>query len=360
MWGYSNGLYPGSTSQLSSRPTTSAPSSVISTMASSLVGPSPVGPARERVRLRDTYKQAALSIIESLQSRSKPTYTHTDLAQFGFSVQSFDPEDPEFTDSEACLFQPLTPEELEEFEDTFNEFPQTYSVPEHCRMWDRASQISFCLEIFESSYKKEMHEDTVSIRDVSYWDNIKAEDSFHDTGDGMLLGVTIGHSTPQTLPMWHTDSTCQWLDENLKTTRPHIKLVTLTGAEAKENELLHGELGSISNAIYCRLNQPEFETTSIFPVLMLSLFGPRHGRLLQAKFHNSGTLNVQSSPIYNFVDSNEKMKLFVRYNNCKPRDSKESEPVLIAEDSPAPRVQHPASLLESNKGTLSLVAEIAF
>jgi hypothetical protein len=40
---------------------------------------------------------------------------------------------------------------------------------------------------------------------------------------------------------------------------------------------------------------------------MLSLFGPRHGRLLQANFDNSGTLNVWSSPIYNFADNNEKL-----------------------------------------------------
>lgn len=160
-------------------------------MASSLADPSPVDPAQERVRLRDKYKQAARSIIQALQSRSKPAYTHTELTQFRVSVRSFDPEDQNFTDSDACLFQPLTQEELEEykidkkrltededrylhrFQDTYNEFPQTYSVPEHFQMWDRARQILFCLEIFESSYTKEMDEDTVSIEDVSYWDNIK-------------------------------------------------------------------------------------------------------------------------------------------------------------------------------------------
>jgi hypothetical protein len=85
---------------------------------------------------------------------------------------------------------------------------------------------------------------------------------------------------------------------------------------------------------------------------MLSLFGPRHGRLLQAKFDNSGTLNVWSSPIYNFVDNNEKMNLFVRYNNCKPRDGKEFESVIV-EDSPSPHVQYQASHLESDKENLA-------
>jgi hypothetical protein len=81
-----------------------------------------------------------------------------------------------------------------------------------------------------------------------------------------MLGITLGHSTPQALPDWCTDSICQWPDEDQKTTRPHIKLVTLTSAEAKENELLHSEIGSIANAIQCRVRQPEFRNASIFPV----------------------------------------------------------------------------------------------
>ena len=149
----------------------------------------------------------------------------------------------------------------------------------------------------------------------------------------MLEGVKYGHSKPQDLPVWNTRFICQWIDdfEDPESTRPHIKLMTLTGAKAKENELLHGEVASIANALYCRLEQPEFEDTSLFPVLVISLFGPRHGRLLQAQFDNSGILVVRSSPIYNFVDSDDKMQLFLRYNNCKPRDGLEREPVLAEE-----------------------------
>ncbi|KAJ6186438.1 hypothetical protein N7519_007739 [Penicillium mononematosum] len=307
-------------------------------MASSVVDPSPADPAQEPVPSRDKYKQAARSIILALESRSKPAYTHTELAQFRVSVRSFDPEVPKFTDSETCLFLPLTQEQINEykldkkvltkdedrylhrFEDTFDEFPQTYPVRQDCRMWDRARQIQFSLEIFESCFKNAVDEDTISIEEASYWANIRAEDSFYQGPQGMRLGLKLGHSMPAALPRWYTVSTCQWLDENLKTSRPHIKLVTLTGAEAKENELLHGELGPIAN------------------VLMLSFFGPRHGRILQAKLDNSGTLKDWSSPIYNFVHSNEKIKHFVRYNNCKPQDGKEFEP--------SPHVQYQASLLK--------------
>jgi hypothetical protein len=155
-------------------------------MASSVVRLSPAGPVQE-----PDYKQVADSIIGELLSRSKPAYTHTDLAEFGVFVQSFDPEDPTFTDSEACLFLPLTQKELEEykidrrgltndekrylhrFEDTFNDFPQDPSDPEHYQMWDRAHQILFSLKLFASRHKKEMNGDIVTMAEASYWDNIK-------------------------------------------------------------------------------------------------------------------------------------------------------------------------------------------
>lgn len=54
------------------------------------------------------------------------------------------------------------------------------------------------------------------------------------------------------------------------TIRPHVLLVTVTGAPMSGNEaktgLLHGELGPIAQAIYCRLRQKEFKYTSMFPV----------------------------------------------------------------------------------------------
>jgi hypothetical protein len=52
----------------------------------------------------------------------------------------------------------------------------------------------------------------------------------------MLSGITFGHTKPEDLQRWNTDSTCQWLDdfEDPKTTRPHIKLTILSGTKANE------------------------------------------------------------------------------------------------------------------------------
>lgn len=162
-------------------------------MSSPLVDPSPFDPVKERVRLKDKYKQAARSIIEALRSLSKPAYTHTELAaQFRVSDQYFDPDNSNFTDSEACLFQPLTVNELEEYKihetteltededrylhrfgDTFNDFLEDYPVSEHYRMYDRASDIVFYLEVFESKSEEKKGQNAISIEDLSYWDNIK-------------------------------------------------------------------------------------------------------------------------------------------------------------------------------------------
>jgi hypothetical protein len=92
---------------------------------------------------------------------------------------------------------------------------------------------------------------------------------------------------------------------------------------------------------------------------MLSLFGPRHGRILQAKLDDSGILNVWSSPIYNFMNGDEKMKLFVRYNNCKPRDGREFEPLLV-EDSPSSHVQYQAPLPGQGKENLDPLKYIGY
>ncbi|KAJ5581618.1 hypothetical protein N7535_000238 [Penicillium sp. DV-2018c] len=152
-------------------------------MASSLVDP------QERARLRGKYKQAARSIIQEIQSWSKPAYTHAELAQFRVSVQLIDPETHKFTDSEACFFQPLTQEELETykidrgtlskdedhyitgFRDTFHDI--TDDVPDYYQMFERAGQILFYLEVFESKSGRKRGRSTSPIQDRSHWDNIK-------------------------------------------------------------------------------------------------------------------------------------------------------------------------------------------
>jgi hypothetical protein len=84
----------------------------------------------------------------------------------------------------------------------------------------------------------------------------------------MLYGLATRHSKPLDLPKWRALSWRQWQEnpENLDTIHPHVMLMICTGAVAESNNLLHGEIGTIVDAIQCRLFQEEFKQTSSFPV----------------------------------------------------------------------------------------------
>lgn len=87
----------------------------------------------------------------------------------------------------------------------------------------------------------------------------------------MIAGLTTGHSDAPRLPRWKALSYRQWQGDlrEPRTTRPNIILLTCTGELAKNDELLHGEIGPIVNAIQCRLSQEEFKQASDFPVQTL-------------------------------------------------------------------------------------------
>ena len=152
-------------------------------MASSLID------KPQRARLRETYMEAVRSLIQELQSRPKPACTRPELAQFGVTLQSMDPEDCKFTDSEACLFQPFAQKELERFKINtktladvdhryFNEFKDTFydvpvDLPDGEKMNIRASQIKLYLDIFESKSKMKRGRSTFSLRSLSHWVHIK-------------------------------------------------------------------------------------------------------------------------------------------------------------------------------------------
>lgn len=70
------------------------------------------------------------------------------------------------------------------------------------------------------------------------------------------------------IPRWRVEAECEWQDDcdDPETISPHIMLVICNWTAANDGELLFGELGSIAQAIRNRLNQKEFEKTSLFPV----------------------------------------------------------------------------------------------
>ena len=59
---------------------------------------------------------------------------------------------------------------------------------------------------------------------------------------------------------------------------------------------------------------------------MIALYGPRNGRLIQARYDKSGVLKVRASPIYSFAEREKApWDLFLRYHTSKPCDGPEIE-----------------------------------
>lgn len=93
---------------------------------------------------------------------------------------------------------------------------------------------------------------------------IRHDNSFLDNGEGPILG-----RYGRVIPEWDTNAFWEWQedDDDPETLRSHTMLIICTGAEVKDNNtLLFGELGPIAQAIENRLQQKEFEKTSLFPV----------------------------------------------------------------------------------------------
>ncbi|KAJ9302658.1 hypothetical protein DTO271G3_32 [Paecilomyces variotii] len=296
----------------------------------------------KRALLRDKYTQVVSNLLKELNSQAKAAYAHDELTNHGVSLGCFDPSDQKFLNSKACLFKPLSLKEFEEYslESELNQgaygyyylgFDKIYDDPakeENASssriMWQRAHQIFEYLDTGYTSLHKKSGDNLDFFDEVSGWDQIKHDNSFLDGGEGLMLGLRKGRY----IPRWGCKAQREWQEDNEdpSTIRPHILLIICTGAEAKDNELLFGELGPTAQAIRNRLRQKEFEKTSLFPVLAVSLFGPRHGRLLQANFNNSGILEVRSSPIYSFLRKDSApFELFLRYYACEPLDGPEYE-----------------------------------
>ncbi|OQD64877.1 hypothetical protein PENPOL_c007G08153 [Penicillium polonicum] len=314
----------------------------------------PDDPAANRASLRVKYEKAVSDLLNSLRSDPKLTYSSNDLKKLRLTLGSFNPEDQNFIASNICLFKPMSSEQIMEYSLDMSE--QSEGIRDLCDKYDEMYQsptgatgrhlsdtmddntettFLYLNRHYQSSYKKTKRYPE-SLAGTSKWDQIRVGNPFLDIPCGLLGGYSLTNQ----IPSWSVGADYEWQDDyrNPEMICPHMMLVMYTGAVAIEGELLFCELGCIAQVIRNRLQQKEFEKTSLFPVLIISLFGPRHGRLVQAKFNKSGVLKVRASPIYSFVRKDEApWDLFLRYHACEPRDGPKIEFGDDEEESVSPQ-----------------------
>ncbi|EPS34993.1 hypothetical protein PDE_09958 [Penicillium oxalicum 114-2] len=239
-------------------------------------------PMADRASLRLKYAKAASDLLKALSSDPKLTYSSNDLTKLRVSLGSFNPVDRNFITSNFCLFKPMSSEQVMEYSldvsqqpegtrNLCNNYDEMYQHPtgvtgRHLSgtMSDNAETTFLYLNRHvESSYKKTMHWPE-SLAEASNWNQIRDGNPFSDLPWG-LLG---GYSLTSQIPSWDVRADYEWQYDyrDPGTIYPHMMLVMKTGAVAIEGELLFCELGCITQVIQNRLQQNEFEKTSLFPV----------------------------------------------------------------------------------------------
>jgi hypothetical protein len=235
----------------------------------------------QRAQLRCRYYKAASDLLQALKSEPKAAYSIDDLTRLRVVLASFNPKNSSFLESKACLFKPISSKELEEFSLSrsdlpdgskywYNEFDEIYHEPTLAVntssayiIGARAEQIFRYLRIYYSNLQKKSGRNLDFFEQFDGWYEIYEGNSFLDGGKELLYGRCRG------VPRWDIRAEREWQEDrnDSETTSPHMMLVVCTEDDTtKADELLFSELGSITQVIRNRLDQKEFEKTSLFPV----------------------------------------------------------------------------------------------
>ncbi|OJJ48981.1 hypothetical protein ASPZODRAFT_23266 [Penicilliopsis zonata CBS 506.65] len=299
----------------------------------------------QRDELRAKYQAAAESILQrlSLQFTIK-AFNSLDLFDLGVDLLLFNPFDEDFLASKKCLFRPLPQGFLADyFVDSSKvldgackrlQFPDYWPPSDPTRLVpvDPTREVYSYLKIHYRCMERKRPKG--HLKDLSKWDSIGSVTNPFPKLPVVDADYSYERPYPSPLPFWDYLLVMQPSTEkgDTVTAMPPIQLIISNNTTAEENELLHGELGPIVQAVHTRLNQPGFEKTSFFPVQVLSLFEPRHGRILQARFQPSGRLVVRASNIWSFEDKRNVIDLFLRFWVSEPCDAEDYE-FSVDEDS---------------------------
>ncbi|CAG8100744.1 unnamed protein product [Penicillium nalgiovense] len=294
---------------------------------------------------RENSRDLVTYILTELVSTFESTFTKADLEQFGISAQSFKPTDPKFLDDrKKCLFKPFDKEDIKTWEvpdsgetayEAVHKRLDIQDVPSYSHLARKPTEAEIMratrkvIGYLQTNFTFRCEGRTGATRrplsDELGWEEIDYEE--FTGGDGGLLFSTPGRYIGEDFPGWRFRWLREWWTKDSwdadVLAGPSTQLIISTDGIGKEDRLLLGEIGAIVQVIAFRRIQPEFSHCHIFPALMLSFFGPRHGRILQACYDSrSQKLKLRISPTVSFLEKNNyAFDLFLRFMASYPPET---------------------------------------
>ncbi|CAG8427865.1 unnamed protein product [Penicillium salamii] len=274
-------------------------------------------------------------LIRLIYSSHMPTFTKAELEPVGVTTGSFDIWDAAFiSDSRKCLFRPFDEKEL-----------RMWMIPADIAHWESIRERLDLKEVDANSKlarSPSTGEIRKGIKDIMAYLNTNF--IFRSNGPTKLcseLGcprsvnsrnkdfLFSGHGTKvgTTFPSWQVWSIQVWRERNLAGADfqigPSVRMIISTEAIGRCDRILLNELGAIAECIAFRRRQQDFPPYPIVPVLLLSLFGRRNGRIIQARYDvHSGKTVLLVSPLLSFWRKEDpSFEIFLRFMASCPPES---------------------------------------
>ncbi|KAK2813820.1 hypothetical protein FQN50_000221 [Emmonsiellopsis sp. PD_5] len=270
-----------------------------------------------RAKLRGKYQANATKLLDFLRNRQgNPYLQQSDLDEFKVKLIKFDPDDESDLNSNDLFFQPLSRDKLQQH--PVEEYSEEDEDLESMRLaeFEPGNPYHRALCVFCFLDSQLFHVPRVpSMLGLYELENWQAFGNDHPFNPGRGL---IDSPYSPGMPRWKTDGLFEYIadpaSDKVDPQLPHLMLITEHDANGENDRLLIGELANAVQAIFNRMEQDEFRDTTLFPVLVISLFGPQHGRLIVAHFECSGTLHVHYTDCFSFMTNAEApLDLFLRY-----------------------------------------------
>ncbi|KAE8349395.1 hypothetical protein BDV28DRAFT_141316 [Aspergillus coremiiformis] len=237
----------------------------------------------EALKLERAARRQKLAIIENLIKQTPSQHVESsDLKAAGIRhlPLSLEGEDTQNYPRFFKPYQEELPLPLKEDED---EVVELEPDPDHI-MWDTREILLFFTRHFSRCWNYAAQRDP---------DNIPPSGHYRELGDypfGQLLESSDFH--------WYAVSITDYHSGNF----PHCKVIVESGVNG-DDRLLRGEIMTITDIMYGRLNTKALRPHIVAPVLLISLMGPRQARVLEADFDGT-ILTIRASQRYDFTEKN--------------------------------------------------------